>query len=282
MTPSVDAFPRIFLDDPSGGRAEIYLHGAQVTSWVDGTGREHLYFSRRARFEAGKSIRAGIPVVFPQFADNGPLPKHGLLRTREWRVARQEPASATLAIRDDVETRALWPHRFLAELVVTVAGSLTVALRITNTDTSPFSFAGALHTYFAVDEVQEAAVTGLTGCTYRDKVRDWAEVVDGEPTVRIGGETDRVYAHAPSSVRLDGLGGRGRLDLETEGFGDWVVWNPWVELTAAQTDMEPEDYRRMLCVEAARIADPVMLNPGERWTGMQTMHPGSTSPVEAT
>lgn len=275
------AFPRISLDDPSGGRVEIYLHGGQVMSWIDGAGREHLYLSRRARFEAGESIRGGIPVVFPQFAGNGPLPKHGLIRTREWAVERQDSASATLSIGDDAETRALWPHRFLAELLVSVAGSLEIALRITNTDASPFLFAAALHTYFAVDEVEDAAVTGLTGCPYFDTVNDWAEVVDDDPAIGIHGETDRVYAHAPPNVRLGGSGGR-VLDLETEGFGDWVVWNPWAELTATLTDMEPQDYRRMLCVEAARIVDPVTLGPGETWTGVQVMRPGSGSSKKAT
>jgi glucose-6-phosphate 1-epimerase len=36
-------------------------------------------------------------------------------------------------------------------------------------------------------------------------------------------------------------------------------------------DMPDEDWRRMLCVEAARIREPVVLNPGDEWTGMQSL-----------
>ena len=262
--------PHLTLDDRSDSRAEISLHGGQVTSWTH-EGREYLYLSRRARFEAGESIRGGIPVVFPQFGREGPLPQHGLLRTREWSVAKQDDARATLRISDDAETLALWPHRFQAELLVSLEKGLEVHLKITNTDTSPFSFTAALHTYFAVDDVKHARVFWLTNERYLGKARSPRLVADRDPALRITGAIDRVYTLGPRFLRLGGLGARHDLDLEIAGFGDWVVWNPWAEETATLSDMEPDDYRRMLCVEAARIANPVTLEPGETWTGTKKM-----------
>ena len=273
LTKGINGLPCLTLVDPSGGRAQIYLHGGQVTRWVDGRSRDHLYVSRWARFEDGESIRGGIPVVFPQFSSDGHLPKHGLLRTRKWSVAAQGESRAALVIEDDAATRAIWPHHFIAELTVSLEEGLTVGLRITNTGGGLFTFAAALHTYFAVDDVREVRIRGLAGHTYCDHVRDRIEVVDHEPAIQITDRIDRVYRQAARTVRLAGLGARQDLELEADGFGDWVVWNPWAGEPTTLTDMEPEDFRRMLCVEAARITERVTLHAGETWTGVQTMRP---------
>ena len=36
-------------------------------------------------------------------------------------------------------------------------------------------------------------------------------------------------------------------------------------------DMPAQAYRQMLCVEAARISEPVLLQAGQRWQGMQQL-----------
>jgi glucose-6-phosphate 1-epimerase len=171
MTPQLDV---ISLSHSSGSRATIHRYGAHVTSWIDATGRERLYLSRRAHFGGGKSIRGGIPIVFPQLADTGPLPNHGFLRTREWDLASLEASTATLVTTDDAATRALWPHRFQAKLHVALNEALAVELSVTNTDRWPFTFTAAFHTYFAVDDIRFANVVGLSGSAYHDKLNVWA------------------------------------------------------------------------------------------------------------
>jgi glucose-6-phosphate 1-epimerase len=52
---------------------------------------------------------------------------------------------------------------------------------------------------------------------------------------------------------------------------DTVVWNPAREKCALEADMEPEDYRRFVCVEAAAVGRPIRLAPGERWMGTQAL-----------
>ena len=78
--------PKIVITHESGSSAHVYLDGAQVMSWKTADDVERLFLSGAARFERGKPIRGGIPVVFPQFADSGPLVKHGWLRTTRWEV----------------------------------------------------------------------------------------------------------------------------------------------------------------------------------------------------
>ena len=47
---------------------------------------------------------------------------------------------------------------------------LRTDLRVLNTGDAPFSFTGALHSYFEVLDVGIARVKGLSGLTYLDKV----------------------------------------------------------------------------------------------------------------
>lgn len=46
-----------------------------------------------------------------------------------------------------------------------------------------------------------------------------------------------------------------------------VVWNPWDKKAKAMSDFGDDEYKRMVCVEAATIEKPVTLKPGEEWTG---------------
>src|SRR5512146_3353582 len=75
--------PKVILHGPDGAQAEVYLHGAQVTSWKAADGLERLFLSERSDFLPGSAIRGGVPVIFPQFNELGPLIKHGFARRME-------------------------------------------------------------------------------------------------------------------------------------------------------------------------------------------------------
>ena len=134
-----------------------------------------------------------------------------------------------------------------------------------------FHFTAALHNYLHVDDVRTAAVAGLSGVTYADKVQNGVDVLEQAAAVTITGETDRIYRDAPRDLHVEHAHGTRSIDLHSANFGDWIVWNPWAELTATLTDMEPDDYLHMLCVEAGHVSQPVTLLPGETWTGTQIL-----------
>ncbi|MGI9091751.1 MAG: D-hexose-6-phosphate mutarotase [Gemmatimonadaceae bacterium] len=268
VTSAVDG--AITLAHSSGSSASVTSYGAQVLSWIDVEGRERIYLSRRARSDGGAAIRGGIPVIFPQFG-TGPLPKHGLLRTRRWSLVSHTESAASFRTTDDESTRALWPYPFLAELAVELTVELRVRLRITNTGDSRFTFVSALHNYFAVDSIDSARVVGLAGLTYIDKTAAGTRCLEESPALQIHSETDRIYIAGPREVAIASAIGSSSTSIEAHGFGDWVVWNPWRDATAALADMEPEDYRHMLCVEAARVTDPVGLEPGTTWVGEEVL-----------
>ena len=104
----IDGLPKLVLVAADGARAEIYLHGAHVTSWVPAGARDdRLFLSATSRFGEGEAIRGGVPVCFPQFADQGALAPHGFVRTTAWTLVRAErqatgAAQATLRISSDL------------------------------------------------------------------------------------------------------------------------------------------------------------------------------------
>ncbi len=256
------------IESSNGASAEVYLHGAHVTSWRLGDGDERLFLSPRAEFAAGQSIRGGVPVIFPQFNREGPLPRHGFARTAEWSLVAVAEGTAMLRLSSNAGTQQIWPARFRADLTVNVIGNkLNMGLAVRNLGADPISFTCALHTYLRVNAIEQVEVAGLAGVTYNDKTQaGHQDVQDG--ILLIDREVDNIYYNVtgPVIVREPAR----VTEVRQTGFTDVVVWNPWAKASQLP-DMEPEGYREMLCVEAAIIGKPVQLLPNEMWAGTQQL-----------
>lgn len=267
--------PYVKLRAADGAAADIYLHGAHVTSWRPAPdGDERLFLSSRSEFRTGAAIRGGIPVIFPQFAAEGPLPRHGFARTIEWALDGIEhtegDAIATFSFGSTPGIHAVWPAEFLATLEVCVGGPrLVVTLSVENVGFSPFSFTCALHTYLRVRDAAQAELVGLKGARFRDATDKTKLRVDEEPVLRVTGELDRVYVGAPPALVLREP--KRALGIEMRDFSDVVVWNPGRRRAAALPDMEPNGERSMLCVEAAVVQMPITLASGGHWRGAQLL-----------
>ncbi len=261
----------IELSAADGARARIHPQGAHLTQWWPaGDSESRLFVSDRAIYAKGVPIRGGVPVIFPQFAGEGPLPKHGFARTAQWRLREQHGDCAVFEWGDGVSTRAHWPHAFAARLSITIGGpALTVALDITNIGSSPFHFTAALHTYLAVQDIAAVQVLGLQGLHYRDTAQGGRMAREADAGLSIVGEVDRNYFATPPSLTLQD--GSRTLHIEQTGFLDTVVWNPGAAASANFKDLAPDDYQRFLCIEAATIAQPVLLPPGGQWHGSQRL-----------
>jgi glucose-6-phosphate 1-epimerase len=265
------ALELLHLRTPAGDTAAITPHGAQLLSWRTADGVEHLYRSPLATPAAGRVVRGGTPVCFPQFAARGPLPKHGFVRDRAWQVRQPLPAAseATEAVLAIDDAAAAWDRPF--EAVVTVrlgSGWIEIELQARNPGPTAFQFTGALHTYFAVDDVRSAAVHGLQGLAYQDALDGDRVKQEPAPAVTFAGELDRVYLDTPSPLRLV-RPGRPALRISQQGFTDTVVWNPGPRKAATLGDMPPADWLKMVCVEAAVVKMPVTVAAGATWTGLQ-------------
>jgi glucose-6-phosphate 1-epimerase len=104
--------PRVSVSIPTA-TAEIYLHGAQLTSWCPAGGEEVIFLSKQSQFEPGRAIRGGIPVCFPWFrnkADDPKAPSHGFVRTKAWQLdsvaLSGDAVTVSLSTASDEGTRA--------------------------------------------------------------------------------------------------------------------------------------------------------------------------------
>lgn len=269
----VEVSPVLTLRAEDGATATIHRHGAHVTSWCPTDGDERLYLSAKSGFEGAAAIRGGVPIIFPQFAAEGPLPRHGFARTSTWSLggvcrSADGEAEMDLVLRDSPDTRAIWDAGFMAVVSVAIFGQqLAITLAVENVGDAPFSFTAALHTYFRVRDVAGAEIVGLRGARYRGEDRSLVE--DSAERLRIDGFLDRVYVGAPSHLELHENGRR--MLIDAEGFPDAVVWNPGPERAAALADLDPGGERQFVCIEAAVVQEPVTLGPRRRWTGTQTL-----------
>jgi glucose-6-phosphate 1-epimerase len=264
----------LHLRATDGASAMVTCHGAHVVSWIPAAGEERLYLSDLSAFDGKAPIRGGVPVVFPQFATYGPLPQHGLLRTRAWQLASQGESGgrsrAKLRIHDCPDTRKLWPHAFVAELSAEVGGDrLELELNISNTGEAPFQFTAALHTYLRVADVRTVRLEGLHRVRYLDRTREDRAEMQAAEVLTVSGEVDRIYLDVPDALWLREP--HRSLSIKADGFPDVVVWNPWKAKAARLSDMPDDDFERMLCLEAAVVGKPLVLGASDHWVGRQTL-----------
>lgn len=270
-TAPADPFSPLRLRSGDGARLEVLPYGAHVLSWVPaGEAHNRLFLSPAAQYRHGVSVRGGVPVIFPQFSGHGPLPQHGFARVQDWSLADSGDGHALLRLRDSAESRALWPHAFLLELEIRFGGAeLSLRLRAHNSGDTPFEFTTALHSYLQVADVTQAQLGDLRGLRYLDAARNREEHVETQDSLGFGPWVDRIYFDPPPELLLREP--RRRLRIRQQGFIDTVVWNPAAALTATLSDMPPDGWRQMLCVEAATTLAPIRLAPGESWQGSQTL-----------
>jgi D-hexose-6-phosphate mutarotase len=158
--------------------AEIHLHGAHVTAFQPCDQRPVLWMSRDAIFSPPKPIRGGIPICWPWFgtpADHPGRTQHGFARNRPWtvRATRVTEAGETeiiFGLKDDAESLAQWPHAFDLSYTVIIGTTLTIALTFANLSDTPAEVGAALHTYFAVGDVEKIRISGLADRQYHDQL----------------------------------------------------------------------------------------------------------------
>jgi glucose-6-phosphate 1-epimerase len=243
--------------------AELYLQGAQVTAWRLRDERPVLFTSPKSAFAPSRAIRGGIPIIFPWFGPkrHAPAaPQHGFARTATWHLdgvetAGNESLTMTFSLTDGDVGSTIWPEPFRAIYTVTFGQTLLLRLAVQNRARHPIVFEEALHTYFAISDISDIAISGLAGATYIDKTDAARRKPQTTDLVTITAETDRVYLDTPARCVIQDRGWRRRVVIEKNGAASTVVWNPWAEKASAMADLGEAVWRGMVCVEAGNIAD---------------------------
>ncbi len=260
---------KIRVTAPSAS-AEIYLQGAQITSWQPAGEKEVLFLSQQSHWQDGRAIRGGIPICFPWFrskADDPAAPAHGFVRTKEWRLesvkAEGDSVAVVYSTESDESTQRWWPHAFRLVHVLSIGRSLRLQLIVTNTGQTPFRFEEALHTYFRVSEAEKSSIRGLEGASYLDNV-DGNHQKTQSGDVIFTGKTDNAYLDVRGAAELLDPAARRTLRTEKENSATTVVWNPWQDGAASLSDLGDEEWRQFACVEASNIlGSSISLAPGQ-------------------
>jgi len=234
--------------------------GAQILSASFVKDKNIFYLSNLSVF--GKTYRGGVPVLFPQFANNGNLRKHGFVRDFAWELIyeKQDENSAIIEYdySIDEDDYPEWPYDAKLSLFCEMVSNLiTIKLIVINTDIKPFEFTGGLHPYFAISSKKDLVINGLESADYKDAFPDIPFNLNGKDLI------ERQY-DAKNPVKF--FNGENWITIKSEGFDNWMIWNPGEEGAKSIKDLPNEDWSKFICIEPI-VSKPVLLEPGELFIG---------------
>ncbi|MGL4205456.1 MAG: D-hexose-6-phosphate mutarotase [Aeromonadaceae bacterium] len=249
------------------GEALITLLGAQLLHFAPKNQPKWLWLSETSKFDGSRGIRGGIPLCWPWFGPSPERvglgkPQHGFARTSTWQLdgisETGENTLIHLSLCASDATREIWPHEFELEMDILLGDSVTLLLTSRNSGTTPWTYSGALHSYFEIAKPEEVRVSGL-GERFIDKLDGSAIKPGGLFT--LDQAVDRIYDRADEVITLER--GYPTLTLHNHNADSVVVWTPWLG-GANMPDFDDDGWRSMLCVETA-ITSPtgVTLAPEE-------------------
>ena len=239
-----------FVHPSSGDRLRVVPErGGLVTEWLC-NGREMLYLDQERFADPAKSIRGGIPVLFPICGNlpNDCLPlasgdltlkQHGFARDLPWQIALlADQSGVMLTLTDCAHTRKAYPFGFRLQMEIRpLSAALEITITISNTSESesePMPFSFGLHPYFNVSDLSSSAVEGLPGRCFNHL--EMAEAETAAQLSRLAQGVD-FLAHAARPVTLVDEQAGTRLQLQHQEPMDLTV--VWTDPPRAMVCLEP-------------------------------------------
>jgi len=253
-------------------QAVISTFAGQVLSWHPfNEAHDVLFVSKKAFFESGKAIKGGIPICWPWFGSD-PEAKgrgsHGFVRNRQWQVISTQAddngsnTSVTMQANISDVPEDIWPYQSEVKIHIEVSDKLKVMLSTRNTGQQIIPLTQALHTYFRVNDISRVSVSGFDQLNYIDTIDENSQKTQSGD-VNFDSEVDRIYTGVSSNLIIEDDSLNRKINIQTQGSKSAIIWNPWLEKSKAMPDFGQEEYRQMLCVETANVADDqVELKPG--------------------
>ena len=192
----------------------------------------------------------------------------GFARNVNWTVKSMDDTSVVLELAPSDYTKEMWDKEFLCTFTITLeADQLKTSMVVDNKGEEAFDFQAALHSYFTVSALENLEISGsFEGKEFLNKMAgDGGEMqTEDRSAITIGEEYDRVYSGVNDPVLNDKGTGKSLAVLNTAGWEDTVVWNPYGD--------EGMGYNNFVCVESVKF-DPFTLAGGESWTGDMALKP---------
>ncbi|MFS7927307.1 putative glucose-6-phosphate 1-epimerase [Helianthus anomalus] len=109
----------------------------------------------------------------------------------------------------------------------------------------------------------ELRVEGLETFDYLDNLKNRERYTKQGDAITFESEVDKIYLCTPTKIAILDHEEKRTFENLSDGLPDVVVWNPWDKKTKAMADFGDDEYKHMLCVEAATIEKPITLKTGE-------------------
>lgn len=251
----------------TGASSTVYLYGGVVTSYVV-DGQEYIAVRPDAKMDGSKPISGGLSHCWPQFGP-GEIQQHGFARNVNWTVKSMSDTSVELEMAPSDYTKEMWDKDFLCSFTVSLdSDKLDTKMFVENKGEESFDFQSALHSYFTVSSIKDLEISGsFEGKEFLNKMVGEGEMQTEERSViTISEEYDRVYKGVNDPVLADKGTGKTLSVLNTAGYEDTVLWNPYGD--------EGMGYDNFVCVESVKF-DPVTLEGGASWTGDMSLKAGT-------
>jgi len=271
----------VCIDNHSAG-ATVFLQGAQLAHYQRHGEPPVIWCSPLCDYTKGVPLRGGVPLCWPWFGalDKNPIPirrqvpvdiagAHGFARNRLWRLdnierPRGDLTRLRMSLALDAGQEPAWPLAVALQLTIEVGPRLLVRLEVSNPGERAFYYSAALHSYYAVSDIDTVSVAGLERMNYLDCARGRSHGRQ-RSTLAIDREIDRIYHGTWQPLALVDRGWRRALVISSEGSDSAVVWNPWKEKSRRLSHFAGDAYREMLCIETANAGDDfAVLRPGQR------------------
>ena len=154
--------------------------GGIITNWVFND-YQILYFDKKRFSDTNKSIRGGIPILFPicgdlenksLFGDNLlDLMQHGFARDLEWNYEfNQFKNSLCLTLTDNEITRQCYPYLFELKIDINLRiETLIFKIEIFNKSSTSMPVNFGLHPYFNISDFQNVKFVDYSKCCLNQK-----------------------------------------------------------------------------------------------------------------
>tara|TARA_Y100001968_G_scaffold288273_1_gene290392 strand:- start:17 stop:874 length:858 start_codon:yes stop_codon:yes gene_type:complete len=207
--------------------------GGLITEWRS-EGKDLLYFDLERFLDKDKSVRGGIPILFPICGDltesyliNGKkycLKQHGFARNLPWSInLLKDKIGIRLKLEDTIDTRSCFPFFFTLLMDVFLKEkSLQISVKIYNQSKESMPFSFGLHPYFQVSNLQKIKIDGLPEkCIDQTNMK----VTNVSDQIRILDKGVDFLSYPSSSVKILDCLSRNVIELiHHEPMDTSVVW----------------------------------------------------------
>ena len=218
--------------------------GGIITNWVSND-REILYFDEERFLDKNKSIRGGIPILFPicgSLEKNSPfgenfldLMQHGFARDQEWNFEiNQLKNTLCLHLSDNEITRKYYPYFFLIKIDITLnVETLIFNIEIFNKSNTKMALNFGLHPYFNISDFHMIKFIDFTNNCLNQKNNNLAKT---ESLLRNLFKGIDILMYSPGKTSFIDYGFKRKITLiNPSPFDLSVIWS--------------DPPRQMLCME---------------------------------